>query len=158
MKSLWGIFCLQMLCESRVLGEFTNFIKILEILQQGICVLGQNLNEISINVVLSNLSGSRLVRTLTDRPVRVHSTIMCTKDPTIYNIICWFAVSLVCWDKWLVDQASDVPSIFFFMISCKILCKNGFNVFLNEFTEIKTKTLGRRVIRSSDLANQHIIL
>ena len=114
MKSLWGIFCLQMMCESRVLGEFTNFNKILEILQQGICVLGQNLNEISINVVLSNLSGSRLVRTLTDRPVRVHSTIMCTKDPTIYNIICWFAVSLVCLDKWLVDQASDVPSIIIF--------------------------------------------
>ena len=31
------------------------------------------------------------------------------------------------WDKRIVDQASDVPSIIFFMISCKILCKNPFN-------------------------------
>ena len=142
MKSLWGIFCLQMLCESRVLGEFTNFIKILEILQQGICVLGQNLNEISINVVLSNLSGSRLVRTLTDRPVRVHSTIMCTKDPTIYNIICWFAVSLVCWDKWLVDQASDVPSIIFLNKILKQSLQKPFQFFFYTLYRLKAlKTL-----------------
>ena len=50
------------------------------------------------------------------------------------------------WDKRIVDQASDVPSIiFFFMISCKVLCKNPFNflflfLFLYNFTEIKIKS------------------
>ena len=35
------------------------------------------------------------------------------------------------WDKWIVDQASDVTSIiFFFMISCRIFCKNTFNLFV----------------------------
>ena len=35
------------------------------------------------------------------------------------------------WAKRLGDQASDVPSIiFFFILSCKILCKNRFNFFL----------------------------
>ena len=49
--------------------------------------------------------------------------------------------TLVRWDKWLVHQASDVPSIiFFFMISCKMLCKNVFNVFFYKFTKIKTKS------------------
>ena len=33
------------------------------------------------------------------------------------------------WDKWLIDQVSDVPCIFFILISCKILCKNRFNLF-----------------------------
>ena len=37
--------------------------------------------------------------------------------------------TLVCWDKWLADQASDVTSIIFFIISCKIVCKNGFNFY-----------------------------
>ena len=27
------------------------------------------------------------------------------------------------WDEQLIDQASDVPSIIFFIVSCKILCK-----------------------------------
>ena len=52
---------------------------------------------------------------------------------------------LVRWDKWLVDKASDVPSIiFFFTISCKIPCKNGFNLFFYfffyKFTKIKIKS------------------
>ena len=48
------------------------------------------------------------------------------------------------WDKRIVDQASDVPSIiFFFMISCRILCKNTFNLFVYFFkknTKIKVKS------------------
>ena len=67
------------------------------------------------------------------------SVCLGNRNTTIYNIIRWFAGT-----NWLVNQASDVPSIiFFFMISCKILCKNGFNVFFNffyEFTKIKTKS------------------
>ena len=51
---------------------------------------------------------------------------------------------LVCWDKWIVNQASDVPSIImFFMISCKIRCRNGFNLFFcffHEFTKIEIKS------------------
>ena len=46
--------------------------------------------------------------------------------------------------KWLVDQASDVPAItFFFIISCKILCKNSINLFfyfLYKFTKMKIKS------------------
>ena len=42
---------------------------------------------------------------------------------SIYNIICWVAWQ---WDRRIIDQASDVKSIIFFMISCKILCKNPF--------------------------------
>ena len=37
--------------------------------------------------------------------------------------------SLGRWDEQLIDQASDVPSIIFFRISCKNLCKNHFNLF-----------------------------
>ena len=47
------------------------------------------------------------------------------------------------WDKWIVKQTSDVPNIFFFMISCKILCKNPFNLFFYFFyiiTKIKIKS------------------
>ena len=50
---------------------------------------------------------------------------------------------LVCWDKWIVNQASDVPSIFFFMISCRILCKSTFNLFVYFYkknTKIKVKS------------------
>ena len=49
---------------------------------------------------------------------------------------------LVWWDKWLVDQESDVPSIIiFFIISWKIRCKNGFIkmfYFFYKFTKIKS--------------------
>ena len=39
--------------------------------------------------------------------------------------------TLLCWDEQLTDQVSDVPSItIFFIISCKILCKNCFNLFI----------------------------
>ena len=35
------------------------------------------------------------------------------RNATIYNIIHWFAGPMGRWDKQLVDQVSDVPSIFF---------------------------------------------
>ena len=63
------------------------------------------------------------------------------KNPTICNIIRWLTGSL---NTWLIDQASDVPSIIFFLlISCKILCKNHFYVFLYfsyKFTKIRIKS------------------
>ena len=40
----------------------------------------------------------------------VFYVLTATNNPTIYNITHWFAGLLVCWDKWLVDQASDVQS------------------------------------------------
>ena len=40
------------------------------------------------------------------------------------------------WDKRIVDQAFDVPSTIFFMISCKILCKDPFNLFSYFFYKI----------------------
>jgi hypothetical protein len=45
------------------------------------------------------------------------------------------------WDKQLINQASDVSSITsFFIISCKILSKNRFNLFSYNFTKIKIKS------------------
>ena len=49
------------------------------------------------------------------------------------------------WYAGLLGQMTHWPSIwcskyyFFFMISCKILCKNGFNVFFHRFTKINWK-------------------
>ena len=59
-------------------------------------------------------------------------------NPTIYNMICWFAGSL--------GQMTWWPSVwcskyyFLFIISCKILFKIRFNLFLNRFTKIKIKS------------------
>ena len=36
--------------------------------------------------------------------------------------------TLARWDERLIHQVSDVPSIIFLIISCKILCKNYFNL------------------------------
>ena len=62
------------------------------------------------------------------------------------------------WDKRLIDQASDVPSTyyFFFIISCRILCKNLFNLSFYKFTKIKSfecpKSIRnyKKIIRTSD--------
>ena len=59
-------------------------------------------------------------------------------NPTIYNIN-----RLVHWDKWLVDQASDVPSIFFHDFLQNSLQKWFqciFFQFFYEFAKIKTKS------------------
>ena len=79
-------------------------------------------------------------------------------------------------DERLIDQVSDVPSIiFFFIISCKILCENCFNLFSYKFTKIKRKSfecpksmrnyrknnawnIRHLVDKSFVLANQRIIL
>ena len=56
-------------------------------------------------------------------------------DNIQYTLVCWFAGT---------NDTSDVPSItFFFIISCKILCKNRFNLFFNlfyKFTKIQIKS------------------
>ena len=51
------------------------------------------------------------------------------RKPKIRQFTIWYAGSLGRWDKQIVNQSSDVPNIIFFMISCKILCKNPFNLF-----------------------------
>ena len=43
------------------------------------------------------------------------------------------------WDDRLIDHASDVLGIIFFIISCKIICKNPFNLYFYNFTKIKIK-------------------
>ena len=60
-------------------------------------------------------------------------------NPSIYNIIRWVA--------WTMGQMNRQPSVWcskyylFFMISCKILCKNPFNLFSYFFiTKIKIKS------------------
>ena len=58
----------------------------------------------------------------------MHKIHQISKIPTIFNI--FYAGSLVPWN---VDQVSDVPSIFFFIISCKILSV----YFFYDFTKIK---------------------
>ena len=56
----------------------------------------------------------------------------------IRQSIIYYAGLLRWWYKWIVDQASDVPSIIiFFMISCKILCKNPFNSFSYFFIKLQ---------------------
>ena len=65
-----------------------------------------------------------------------------SKNPSIYNILRWVA--------WMMGQTNRRPSVwcskyilFFFMISCKILCKNPFNLFTYFFykiTKIKIKS------------------
>ena len=91
-----------------------------------------------------------------------------SKNPTIYNIIPWL---LVRWDKWLGDQASDVPSIILFIISHKLRAfKTLYSYFCNfckEFTKklwkkknntlgmyLEHQTLGPQFVP----ANQRIIL
>ena len=59
--------------------------------------------------------------------------IFCAKlSSEIRQSTIWYAGLLVCWDKWLVDQVSNFPSNIF-MISCRILCKNIFNLFVYFF-------------------------
>ena len=54
----------------------------------------------------------------------------CQPGPEIRQSTIKYAGSLGRWDKRLFFQASDVHSIIFFFIkSCKILCKNPFNLF-----------------------------
>jgi hypothetical protein len=51
------------------------------------------------------------------------------------------AGSLGRWDKQLIDQASDVPIIIIFFIkSCKVLCKNPFNLCSYKITKMKIKS------------------
>ena len=63
-------------------------------------------------------------------------------DKKIRQSIIYYARMLVRLYKWTNNQSSDVPRlIFFFTISCKILCKNCFNLifyFFNKFTKIKS--------------------
>ena len=54
------------------------------------------------------------------------------KNPTIYNIICWFAGTNDSSTKRLMFQVLS-----FFMISCKILCKNPFNLFSYFFIKLQ---------------------
>ena len=61
--------------------------------------------------------------------------LLITWNPSIYNIIRWVA--------WTMGQTNRRQSVwcskyyFFFMISCKILCKNPFNFFSYFFFKIK---------------------
>ena len=57
------------------------------------------------------------------------------KNPSIYNIICWFAGPM--------GQTTRRQSVwcfkyyFFFIKSCKILCENPFNFFFNFFIKLQ---------------------
>ena len=63
-----------------------------------------------------------------------------TKNLEIRQFIIYYAHSLVHLSKRTTDQSSDVPSIiFFFIISCKILCKNCSKLF-HYFLIIKIKS------------------
>ena len=65
---------------------------------------------------------------------------MCLKSDNLqYN-------TLVCWDKWLINQVSNVPSIIFFFM---IACKNGFNVFSYFFIDLQKSK--QRVLSAQSL-------
>ena len=56
-----------------------------------------------------------------------------TRNPTICNIIRWFAGT----NDSSTKRLGFHVLFFFFIISCKILCKNCFNLFFYEFTKMK---------------------
>ena len=62
--------------------------------------------------------------------------------------------TLVRCDEWLIDQASDVPSIIFFIIPCKILCKNHFYFLILEIKSFECpksiRNYGRTKLGTSD--------
>ena len=63
-----------------------------------------------------------------------------SRSPSIYNIIRWVACSIyniLYWVGWTNCQPRDDPSIIFFMLSCKILCKNPFNLFFYTYKKYK---------------------
>ena len=57
--------------------------------------------------------------------------------PEIRQSTIYYAGLLGRWSIRIVDQASDVPSIICFMISCKILCKNPCNLFSYFFIQLQ---------------------
>ena len=59
-------------------------------------------------------------------------------NPTIFNVICWVGGSL----GWTTHQPSVWCSKYysFLIISCKIRCKNCFNLFFCKFTKINIKS------------------
>ena len=62
-------------------------------------------------------------------------------DPEIRQSSIEYAGLMGRWDKQLINQVSDVPSIIsFFIISCEILCKNRFNLCIFLFFHNLTKT------------------
>ena len=64
----------------------------------------------------------------TDKPKNLSLRCM-AHLPKIRQSTMKYAGSLGRWDDRLINQASDVPSIIFFIFSCKILCQNHFNLF-----------------------------
>ena len=61
----------------------------------------------------------------------------CPSSLEIRQSTIYYAGLLGRWNKRIVDQESELPSIFFFMISCKILCKNPFNLFSYFFIKLQ---------------------
>ena len=51
-------------------------------------------------------------------------------NPTIFNIICWVEGKII--------SSTMFQVLLFFIISCKILSKNPFNLFFYNFTKIKS--------------------
>ena len=86
-----------------------------------------------------HIGGFKNRRTVSETPQKKDSAQRESKNPSIYNIIYWVA--------WTIGQRNCRPSIwcskyyFFFMISCKILYKNPFNLFsylFHKITKIKS--------------------
>jgi hypothetical protein len=67
-----------------------------------------------------------------------------SRNPTIFNIIRWVTV-LGQWDKRLIDQAYDVPSIIFFIISYRLRARSLKLIVwpqeVSEVTEVKIKKI-----------------
>ena len=61
-----------------------------------------------------------------------------SKNPSIYNIIYWFAGPMGQMTLWPCVWCSNY--YLFFIKSCKILCKNHYNFFLYKITKMKLKS------------------
>ena len=60
------------------------------------------------------------------------------------------------WNNCLIDQASNVPSIFF-IISCKILCKNPFNLYFSFFITIQQPTVLFSIYQNNTWTIRHLV-
>ena len=47
---------------------------------------------------------------------------------------------MVCWDKWIIDQLSDVPSIIFFMISDRLMALKTVYLYFCKFIKKNRRT------------------
>ena len=74
-----------------------------------------------------------------------------SRNPTIFNIMCWVAGSM---GDHLINQVTDVPSIIFFIISCKIFCKKR---VLSALSPSQQPIVFFSIYQNNTWTNRHLI-